>query len=62
MGWFNHDDSNEVSPPPAQLTQAAAYNEVQNAPREASFGHELIGGAAAFAAMRAYQNHEQANG
>ncbi|BEI83972.1 hypothetical protein CcaverHIS002_0405760 [Cutaneotrichosporon cavernicola] len=52
MGWFDHDDSD----------QRNAYDQVQNAPREASFGHELVGGAAAFAAMRAYENHQQANG
>ncbi|GMK59306.1 hypothetical protein CspeluHIS016_0703210 [Cutaneotrichosporon spelunceum] len=52
MGWFDHDDSK----------QRNAYEQVQNGGHEASFGHELIGGAAAFAAMRAYQNHQEANG
>ncbi|GMK57004.1 hypothetical protein CspeluHIS016_0308440 [Cutaneotrichosporon spelunceum] len=52
MGWFDHDDSD----------QRDAYNQVQNAPHEASLSHELIGGAAAFEAMRAYQNHQEANG
>ncbi|KLT41456.1 hypothetical protein CC85DRAFT_234661, partial [Cutaneotrichosporon oleaginosum] len=52
MGWFDHDDSDERN----------AYDAVQNAPREASLGHELLGGAAAFAAMREYQKHQDANG
>jgi hypothetical protein len=62
MGWFDHDDSDEVGPSATLLTQRDAFDQVQNAPREASFGHELIGGAAAFAAMRAYQSHEEATG
>ncbi|RXK42554.1 hypothetical protein M231_00108 [Tremella mesenterica] len=32
------------------------------APHKAAFSHELIGGAAAFEAMKAYEGHLQANG
>ncbi|KAJ6131345.1 hypothetical protein N7523_001805 [Penicillium sp. IBT 18751x] len=53
MGWF-HDESEE----------ARHYNEFQNTPREheAKFSHELIGGAAAYEAMKAYEDHEARNG
>ena len=45
--------------------EARHYNEYQNTePREheAKFSHELIGGAAAFEAMKAYEDHEARNG
>ncbi|KAJ2961543.1 hypothetical protein NQ176_g10997 [Zarea fungicola] len=49
MGFFDgHEDS---------------YNEYNNAPaHEASISHELLSGAAAFAAARAYENHVAQNG
>ncbi|EJU06179.1 hypothetical protein DACRYDRAFT_19457 [Dacryopinax primogenitus] len=52
MGWFG-DDSD----------QANAYNTTQNdQPHEASWSHELIAGAAAYEAARAYEKHCEANG
>ncbi|KAK4699825.1 hypothetical protein P7C70_g6429, partial [Phenoliferia sp. Uapishka_3] len=42
MGFFGHDDTQ----------QEQAYQHVNNQNHESSFSHELIGGAAAFAAMR----------
>jgi len=49
MGWGDNED---------------AYNQIQGSDdhHEGSFGHELLGGAAAFAAFRAYENHEATNG
>lgn len=41
------------------------YQDFQNTPQhlhEAKFSHELIGGAAAFEAMKAYEDHEARNG
>ncbi|RSH90808.1 hypothetical protein EHS25_009983 [Saitozyma podzolica] len=54
MGFFGHDDSD----------QRRAYEQFQNTPpeHEAKFSHELIAGAASFAAMRAYEQHQDANG
>jgi hypothetical protein len=54
MGWFDHDSE-----------EARHYQEFQNTPREeheAKFSHELIGGAAAYEAMKAYEDHEARNG
>ncbi|RGP81081.1 1 concanamycin induced c [Fusarium longipes] len=51
MGWFS-DDSD----------QAQAYQEVRDRPHEAKWSHELIGGAAAFEAAKAYEEHVAANG
>lgn len=71
MGWFDHDDTHEVSRAAAASAalcfadeQRRAYEEVQYAGEEhkAKLSHELIGGAAAFAAMKAYQDHQEANG
>ncbi|GAA6019259.1 hypothetical protein JCM10207_005056 [Rhodosporidiobolus poonsookiae] len=43
--------------------QAEAYNKVQNEePHEASWSHELIAGAAAFEAQKAYLEHKEKNG
>ncbi|CAL8468784.1 g8325 [Coccomyxa elongata] len=44
---------------------AEYYDQVYSDPRphhEAKWSHELLGGAAAFAAMRAYEQHQAANG
>ncbi|OJJ47473.1 hypothetical protein ASPZODRAFT_141064 [Penicilliopsis zonata CBS 506.65] len=51
MGWFSDDSE-----------QAAAYDQVQNNPHEAKWSHELLGGAAAFEAMKAYEDHEAREG
>lgn len=48
LGSLGHEDS---------------YNEYRDAPaHEASISHELLSGAAAFAAARAYENHVAQNG
>lgn len=39
-----------------------AYNTVHNAPHEAKLSHELIAGAASFAAMKAYNSHLESRG
>ncbi|KAK9896714.1 hypothetical protein P389DRAFT_196789 [Cystobasidium minutum MCA 4210] len=52
MGWFGSDERQ-------------AYDIVQNTPpeeHEGKFSHELISGAAAFAAEREYQKYEERNG
>jgi len=52
MGWFS-DDSD----------QAQAYQTTQTEqPHEASWSHELIAGAAAYEADRAYEKHVEQNG
>ncbi|PWN95421.1 CipC protein [Tilletiopsis washingtonensis] len=47
MGFFSSDSHQEV------------YNQE---PREGKWSHELIGGAAAFEAMRQYEKHEEREG
>jgi len=51
MGWFGADSD-----------QAQAYDTYQSTDHKASLSHELISGAAAFEAAKAYENHEAANG
>ncbi|CAG9940376.1 unnamed protein product [Clonostachys rosea f. rosea IK726] len=51
MGWFD-DDSHE----------AQSYDQVVNRPHEAKWSHELLGGAAAFEAAKAYEDHVSRNG
>ncbi|GJN71553.1 CipC1 protein, concanamycin induced protein C [Purpureocillium lilacinum] len=51
MGWFDNDSD-----------QAQAYDQVVNRPHEAKWSHELIGGAAAFEAAKAYEDHVARNG
>ncbi|KAH7254444.1 hypothetical protein FSOLCH5_011503 [Fusarium solani] len=51
MGWFDSDSD-----------QAQAYDQVVNRPHEAEWSHELLGGAAAFEAAKAYENHVSRNG
>ncbi|KAL1698927.1 hypothetical protein EV121DRAFT_217280 [Schizophyllum commune] len=46
MGWFSDDSE-----------QAQAYEQVQNAPHKAELSHELIAGAAAYEAAKAYEKH-----
>jgi len=38
------------------------YDQVLNGPHKASITHELLGGAAAFEAMKAYEDHQAKNG
>jgi hypothetical protein len=42
--------------------QAAAYEQVQNAPHEAHLSHELIAAAASYEAAKAYEDHVARNG
>ncbi|KDQ58980.1 hypothetical protein JAAARDRAFT_56982 [Jaapia argillacea MUCL 33604] len=51
MGWFS-DDSD----------QAQAWGTVTQEPHKAEWSHELIGGAAAYEAAKAYENHVAQNG
>ncbi|KAJ5643819.1 uncharacterized protein N7484_006326 [Penicillium longicatenatum] len=51
MAWFD-DDSHE----------ARAHEEMTYRPHEAKWSHELIGGAAAYEAMKAYEEHEAREG
>ncbi|KAN0123533.1 Protein of unknown function (DUF3759) domain containing protein [Russula decolorans] len=52
MGWYGDDHAN-----------AQAYNDYQAAPKhEAHLSHELISGAAAYEAAKAYENHVSQNG
>ncbi|KAH8105836.1 hypothetical protein BXZ70DRAFT_917108 [Cristinia sonorae] len=51
MGWFG-DDSD----------QANAYQQVNEAPHKAELSHELIAGAAAYEAEKAWQNHLEREG
>ncbi|CEJ61204.1 Putative CipC1 protein, concanamycin induced protein C [Penicillium brasilianum] len=51
MGFFD-DDSDEYR----------RHDQVTNRPHEAKWSHELIGGAAAYEAMKAYEDHEARNG
>ncbi|KAK5993711.1 hypothetical protein PT974_07147 [Cladobotryum mycophilum] len=52
MGWFDGDSD-----------QAQAYDQYQQAPpHEAHVTHELLGGAAAFEAAKAYEDHVAKNG
>ncbi|KAG8875986.1 hypothetical protein FRB97_004536 [Tulasnella sp. 331] len=39
-----------------------AHDEVEKAPHKAKLSHQLIAGAAAFEAARAYEHHEASNG
>lgn len=41
---------------------AQAYEEVTQRPHEAKWSHELIGGAAAYEAAKAYEEHSARNG
>ncbi|KIM53460.1 hypothetical protein SCLCIDRAFT_1222779 [Scleroderma citrinum Foug A] len=39
-----------------------AYNQYQSTPHKAHLSHEVIGGAAAYEAMKAYNDHVERNG
>lgn len=41
---------------------AQAYDQVTQRPHEAKWSHELIGGAAAYEAAKAYEDHVAKNG
>ncbi|KAL6835037.1 hypothetical protein V8C40DRAFT_261703 [Trichoderma camerunense] len=47
---------------PHNSDQAQAYEEVTQRPHEAKWSHELIGGAAAYEAAKAYEDHVAQNG
>ncbi|QUC17166.1 uncharacterized protein UV8b_01407 [Ustilaginoidea virens] len=51
MSWFGNDSD-----------QAQAYQQVTERPHEAKWSHELIGGAAAYEAAKAYEDHVARNG
>jgi len=52
MGWFDNDSD-----------QAQAYNQLQDpSTHKAHLSHELIGGAAAYEAAKAYEQHVADNG
>ncbi|KAJ5676147.1 hypothetical protein N7462_009044 [Penicillium macrosclerotiorum] len=51
MGFFDHDSE-----------EYRHHDEMTNRPHEAKWSHELIGGAAAYEAMKAYEEHEARNG
>ncbi|KAK4048171.1 hypothetical protein OIO90_005935 [Microbotryomycetes sp. JL221] len=53
MGLFNFGDDSQ---------QAQAYQQVQQGEHKSSWSHELIAGAAAFEAARAYEKHVAQNG
>ncbi|KAK0549544.1 hypothetical protein OC845_003082 [Tilletia horrida] len=50
MGFFSHHHHEEV------------YNAEPGQNHEGKFSHELVGGAAAFAAMKAYEDHQRKEG
>ncbi|KAJ5988657.1 hypothetical protein N7481_003867, partial [Penicillium waksmanii] len=56
MGWFDNDSD--------ESQHYDNYQQYSQNPEEhkAKFSHELIGGAAAFEAMKAYEDHEARNG
>jgi hypothetical protein len=47
---------------PDDSEQAQAYQQVTERPHEAQWSHELIGGAAAYEAAKAYEDHVAENG
>jgi len=51
MGWFNGDSD-----------QANAYDQVNSHPHKAELSHELLAGAAAYEAAKAYEKHCEENG
>ncbi|KAL1983230.1 hypothetical protein VTN96DRAFT_328 [Rasamsonia emersonii] len=51
MGWFSDDSA-----------EAKAYNEWDQAPHKAELSHELIAGAAAFEAAKAWEKHQEKEG
>jgi len=54
MGFFRSEED--------QTTWQTAHQEVTNAPHEAKLSHEVIAGAAAYEAAKAWEKHQEANG
>ncbi|KZT05527.1 uncharacterized protein LAESUDRAFT_701788 [Laetiporus sulphureus 93-53] len=50
MGWFDGSDKQD------------AYNQAVNSPHQAELSHEVISGAAAYEAAKAYEKHCEQNG
>lgn len=74
MGWFDGEyhktflfklkdyQSLTIFPITDDSHEARSHEEVTNRPHEAQWSHELIGGAAAYEAMKAYEEHEAREG
>lgn len=58
---FTSSDANRA-PPLDNSDEYRHHDEMTNRPHEAKWSHELIGGAAAYEAMKAYEDHEARNG
>ncbi|GAT20606.1 hypothetical protein RIB2604_00800760 [Aspergillus luchuensis] len=59
MGWFDRDSFEGQSH--EELRNFEPGTEVTEE-HKAKFSHELIGGAAAYEAMKAYEEHQEKNG
>ena len=59
---FRHISTTTSNRDPDDSNQAQAYEQVTQRPHEAEWSHELIGGAAAFEAAKAYEEHAANNG
>ncbi|GAQ45800.1 hypothetical protein AtubIFM56815_004209 [Aspergillus tubingensis] len=59
MGWFGQDSEEYRAHEEFQEFQPGSEVTEEH---KAKFSHEFIGGAAAFAAMRAYEKHQEENG
>ncbi|GFZ51185.1 hypothetical protein JCM24511_08943 [Saitozyma sp. JCM 24511] len=66
MGFFEHDDSYERQAyemfQNTHPKHRASFSVFPEPPSSSPISHELIAGAASFAAMRAYEKHQDANG
>ena len=68
MGWFDSkrgDLSSVFASTDLSLDdsdQAQAYDKVNSGSHEAEWSHELLGGAAAYEAAKAYEEHAAKNG
>lgn len=71
MGWFSGESDMalflllsciETDLDPDDSDEAKAYNEWDQAPHKAELSHELIAGAAAFEAAKAWEKHQEENG
>ncbi|PYH29895.1 DUF3759 domain-containing protein [Aspergillus neoniger CBS 115656] len=59
MGWFS--DDSEQAQAAQEFSEFNPQGEVTEE-HKAKFSHELIGGAAAYEAMKAYEEHQEKNG
>ena len=50
------------APTPTSTSTLTSFRQVTNAPHKATLSHELIAGAAAYEAAKAYENHVAKNG